>query len=165
MKPFIILCWAIVFLAACGGSSDQKNTANDQKPEAVSPLIEGAELVKLVINGDDLMRYDKKELRVNAGTNVEITLNHIGEAPLLVMGHNLVILKQGVDLAEFAQRAALASDRQYIPQGDEVIAHTKMLGGGESTTITFGAPAKGSYDFLCSFPGHSGLMQGKFIVE
>ena len=25
-------------------------------------------------------------------------------------------------------------------------------------------PAKCTYDFICSFPGHSGLMKGKFIV-
>jgi azurin len=40
-----------------------------------------------------------------------------------------------------------------------------MIGGGEQTTITFDAPEKGVYDFICSFPGHVALMQGKFIVE
>ena len=40
-----------------------------------------------------------------------------------------------------------------------------MLGGGEETTIEFEAPAKGEYTFICSFPGHYALMNGKFIVE
>ena len=40
-----------------------------------------------------------------------------------------------------------------------------MIGGGQTTSITFTAPAAGTYDFICSFPGHSGLMKGKFIVE
>ncbi|MCB0632702.1 MAG: azurin, partial [Lewinella sp.] len=26
-------------------------------------------------------------------------------------------------------------------------------------------PAPGTYDYICSFPGHYALMQGKFIVE
>ena len=41
----------------------------------------------------------------------------------------------------------------------------KLIGGGEETTVTFDAPAKGTYDFICSFPGHYALMKGKFIVE
>jgi azurin len=40
-----------------------------------------------------------------------------------------------------------------------------LIGGGESTTIEFEAPEKGEYTFLCTFPGHFGLMNGKFIVE
>ncbi|MEM6771051.1 MAG: plastocyanin/azurin family copper-binding protein, partial [Bacteroidota bacterium] len=27
------------------------------------------------------------------------------------------------------------------------------------------APAAGEYDFICTFPGHYGVMKGKFIVE
>ncbi|HBX64839.1 MAG TPA: azurin, partial [Balneolaceae bacterium] len=26
-------------------------------------------------------------------------------------------------------------------------------------------PEAGTYDFICSFPGHYALMKGKFIVE
>jgi azurin len=40
-----------------------------------------------------------------------------------------------------------------------------MLGGGQKTTITFQAPEKGDYDFICSFPGHVALMNGIFTVE
>ena len=48
---------------------------------------------------------------------------------------------------------------------EEIISFTKVIAGGESTTITFEAPPKGIYNFLCSVPGHFGLMKGKFIVE
>ncbi|MGD1893724.1 MAG: plastocyanin/azurin family copper-binding protein [Cyclobacteriaceae bacterium] len=46
-----------------------------------------------------------------------------------------------------------------------MIVHTKFIGGGESDTITFEAPSPGTYDYICSFPGHYALMQGKLIVE
>ena len=46
-----------------------------------------------------------------------------------------------------------------------MIAHTDMVGGGESSTITFTAPAAGEYPYICSFPGHFGLMTGKLIVK
>jgi azurin len=77
------------------------------------------------------------------------------------------LLKEGVDLAAFGQKSATAMDNDYIPASEEssIIAHTKMLGGGESDTIEFTAPAKGSYEYLCSFPGHYALMRGVLIVE
>mgnify|MGYP005726919881 FL=1 len=81
------------------------------------------------------------------------------------MGHNFVLLKDGVNVSEFAERAAAARDSEYIPEGDEVLAYTKLIGGGESDTITFKAPMKGNYTFICSFPGHWGLMKGKLIVK
>jgi len=43
--------------------------------------------------------------------------------------------------------------------------YTRMLGGGESDTITFDAPEPGTYIFICSFPGHYQLMMGEFIVS
>ena len=83
-----------------------------------------------------------------------------------VMGHNWVLLKQGTVINEFGQKAVQAKDNDYIPEGtDAVITHTKMIGGGEEVTIEFEAPAAGEYDFICSFPGHYSVMNGKFIVE
>ena len=40
-----------------------------------------------------------------------------------------------------------------------------MIGGGETTSVTFPASIlrKGEdYSYLCTFPGHSALMHGKF---
>lgn len=82
------------------------------------------------------------------------------------MGHNVVILKQGVVPAEFAAKAATEKDNGYLPSGTEdVLAHTDLIGGGQVTTIEFDAPPVGTYDFICTFPAHFALMQGKFIVE
>ena len=81
------------------------------------------------------------------------------------MGHNFVLLKKETDLDDFAQRAMLARENEYIPDGDETITYTKMIGGGESDTITFSAPEKGSYVYICTFPGHYGLMKGVLVVN
>ena len=36
-----------------------------------------------------------------------------------------------------------------------MLAHSKLLGPGESETVTFNAPfVPGEYLYLCSFPGH-----------
>ncbi len=82
------------------------------------------------------------------------------------MGHDWVLLKPGTKIPEFATEASKFADNGYIPKDTkDVIAHTDVIGGGEETTIEFTAPAKGTYDFICSFPGHYALMHGKFIVE
>jgi azurin len=118
----------------------------------------------IVLNSNDQMRFDKAEIRVKAGEKVKLTLNHTGKLPKNAMGHNFVLLQKGTDLADFGMKAMNAKANEYIPSKG-VIAHSRLIGGGESTTIEFTAPAKGTYDFICSFPGHYAMMKGKFIVE
>ena len=121
--------------------------------------------IKIILNSDDLMRFDKNMLLVQSGQKITLTLNHTGKMDKLIMGHNFVLLKKDVDVAVFAEKAVLAKNNEYIPEGEEVIVYTKLLGGGESDTITFDAPEKGYYTFLCTFPGHWGLMKGKLVVK
>lgn len=121
--------------------------------------------IKIVLNSDDLMRFDKNMLLVQSGQKITLTLNHTGKMDKSIMGHNFVLLKKDVDVTSFAEKAVLAKNNEYIPEGDEVIVYTKLLGGGESDTITFDAPEKGYYTFLCTFPGHWGLMKGKLVVK
>jgi azurin len=126
----------------------------------------GADKVcKLEITGTDAMQFDKKELAVAADcTSVELTLHHSGKLPAQAMGHNWVLSKtadmQGV--VNDGMGAPFAS--QHIKAGDaRVIAHTKIVGGGQSDTVTFATSAlkKGeAYSFFCTFPGHSALMKG-----
>lgn len=123
-------------------------------------------VTEVVIESNDQMKFDLSEIKVEAGTTVKLTLKHVGKLPKQAMGHNFVLLKKDVVLKDFAMEAIKARDNDYIPEGTEdVIAYTIVIGGGESTTIEFEAPAKGEYTFLCSFPGHYALMNGKFIVE
>ena len=120
---------------------------------------------KLEISGNDQMQFDKKELAVAADcTQVELTLKHTGKLPAQAMGHNWVLSKTA-DMAGVASDgigAGFAND--HIKKGDaRAIAHTKIVGGGQSTSITFPTSVlkKGeSYTYFCSFPGHSSMMKG-----
>jgi azurin len=122
---------------------------------------------KLEITGTDAMQFDKKELAVAGDcTQVELTLKHSGKLPAQAMGHNWVLSKTA-DVAGVASDgigAGFAND--HIKKGDaRVLAHTKIIGGGQTTSITFPTAAlkKGeSYTYFCSFPGHSSLMKGAF---
>ena len=128
-----------------------------------------AAVTELTLSGTDAMQFDKKELKVKAGATVKLTLKHTGKLAKAAMGHNFVLLAQGTDVASFGAKAAQARDNSYIPTDKDlaakVLAHSDLIGGGESTTVEFKAPKKGTYTYICSFPGHYALMQGKLIVE
>lgn len=142
-------------------AASDAGTQGDTDMEASS-----GDVVEITITGNDQMQFNKEELRVKAGTTIRLTLEHVGELPEQAMGHNFVLLDQGTDVDDFAQRSNQARENDYIPENaDEVIAHTEMIGGGETTTIEFEAPEPGTYTFICSFPGHYIQMQGQFIVE
>ena len=155
-----------MFLVSCGGKEEKKKEGfSYEKKSNVSEKVE-SNPNNVVITGNDAMQFNKKEIKVEAGKKVKITLRHIGKMNKNVMGHNFVLLKKGVNLTAFGNKAATAGANDYIPQDtQDVIIHTKMLGGGETAVIEFDAPDSGTYDFLCSFPGHYALMKGKFIVE
>lgn len=121
----------------------------------------------LLITGNDQMQFNTNELRAQAGKPITLTLKHIGKIPKEAMGHNIVILREGINEAAFAVKAAAAQETDYIPVSEKasIIAHTKLLGGGEQDTIEFTIDKKGTYNFLCSFPGHYAIMKGVLIVE
>ncbi|MEJ0084868.1 MAG: azurin [Pseudomonadota bacterium] len=135
---------------------------------AVSGGAFGADKVcKVEITGTDSMQFDKKEIAVAADcTSVELTLKHSGKLPAQAMGHNWVLSKtadmQGV--VNDGLGASFAAN--HIKPGDaRVIAHTKIIGGGQTDVVTFPTAAlkKGeAYSFFCTFPGHSALMKGAF---
>ncbi|MEM6722741.1 MAG: azurin [Bacteroidota bacterium] len=180
MKSSIILFLAVCFLATSCGDNTSYNTrenkpekketpAKEETPEEETPAIDPADIPKEVtieLGSDDYMKFDKKEIRVYEGQKVTVNLTHTGKMPESAMGHNFVLLKAGTEMIEFALNAAAAVNNDYIPvDSKDIIAHTEMIGGGESTSVTFDAPAKGTYDFICSFPAHYSLMKGKFIVQ
>jgi azurin len=128
-----------------------------------------AQDAKIEITGNDQMQYNIQAFEVTEGQKVVLSFKHIGQLPAIAMGHNVVILKSGTAVPAFATKCAPAKDTGYIPQDEEskkeIVAHTKMLGGGESEEITFTAPAAGDYPFICSFPGHFAIMQGVMTVK
>jgi len=121
---------------------------------------------EITVEANDRMQFDTKEITVKAGEEITLTLKHVGKLPKQAMGHNWVLLKEGVVVKDFAMSAMQAKDNGYLPEdSDDILAATKLLGGGESDTITFEAPKKGTYTFICTFPGHYGIMQGTLVVE
>tara|TARA_B100001142_G_C13863107_1_gene473023 strand:- start:36 stop:494 length:459 start_codon:yes stop_codon:yes gene_type:complete len=150
---------------SCNNSNNTKEKFQYERVKEEATTVQSNTMSNnVILNSNDQMKFDKKIIRVNSNQKITLTLNHNGRFPASSMGHNFVLIKKDVDVNEYALRAAGARNSEYIPEGDNEIAYTKMLGGGESDTITFDAPEAGTYVFICSFPGHYQLMMGEFIV-
>lgn len=127
-----------------------------------------AKTCQVSLDSNDRMKFDRNEIVIDATcTAVTLTLTHTGKQPVTAMGHNWVLTRTA-DFRAVAMaggRAKLADG--YLPKNDaRVIAHTAMIGGGESTRVTFSTAKlqKGAdYTFFCSFPGHWSLMKGKLV--
>ena len=178
MKYKITLALGLLFLVSCGKDQQvntlQKTsketkvvtTKNKNKTEDKTVVVDANGVANVTITSNDGMRFDVRKINVSSGQKVRLTLTHTGKLDKRIMGHNVVFLKNGVKPSAFAVKAAAARDNDYIPEETtEVIAHTKMIGGGETTVIEFIAPEAGTYNYICSFPGHYAMMKGKLIVE
>ncbi|GHC93946.1 azurin [Pseudorhodoferax aquiterrae] len=121
------------------------------------------------IDSTDAMQFTKAQLSVPASCKqFKLTLKHVGKLPKASMGHNWV-------LAKTADMAGVASDgiaaglpNDYLKPGDaRVIAATKIIGGGESASVSFDVAklkVGEAYSYFCSFPGHSALMKGTLTL-
>ena len=155
MKKIYLL--SFILLIGCSNTAKNKT---DLKSETKVPKE-----ISIELSSSDNMLFDKKFIYVNSRQKITLTLNHTGQVDKKIMGHNLNKKKKGVDVTDYATRAMSARDNEYIAEGDDAIAYTKIIGGGQSDTIIFDAPQKGSYTYICSFPGHYGIMRGILIVK
>ncbi|HMM68484.1 MAG TPA: azurin [Dokdonella sp.] len=121
------------------------------------------------IDGNDAMQFDTKNIEVpKSCTDFTVRLTHSGKLAKGVMGHNWVLTKTA-DMRGVANDGMSAGlDNDYIKAGDaRVIAHSAVIGGGESTTVSFAVSqlaAGADYSFFCSFPGHWSLMKGRLKI-
>ena len=121
------------------------------------------------IEGNDQMQFNVSSITVPAScAKFTITLKHVGQLPVATMGHNVVIAKQADMQGVATDGMAAGAGAMYVKAGDaRVIAHSDVVGGGQSTSITFDvAKIKdgGPFEFFCSFPGHSAIMKGPISV-
>lgn len=118
----------------------------------------------VTVESNDNMQFNSKDIQISkACKEFTITLKHTGTQPKSGMGHNIVISKAEDMDGVLKDGAAAGAEADFVKAGDaRVVGHTKLIGGGEETSVTVD-PAKmadGSYKFYCSFPGHGALMKG-----
>ncbi|HEZ5501498.1 TPA: azurin [Neisseria meningitidis] len=186
MKAYLaLISAAVIGLAAC--SQEPAAPAAEATPAAEAPASEApaaeaapadaapadaaeapaAGNCAATVESNDNMQFNTKDIQVSkACKGFTITLKHTGTQPKASMGHNLVIAK-AEDMDGVFKDGVGAADTDYVkPDDARVVAHTKLIGGGEESSLTLD-PAKladGDYKFACTFPGHGALMNGKITL-
>lgn len=121
------------------------------------------------IEGNDAMQFNKTSMTVPTSCkDFTVKLTHTGKLPKAAMGHDWVLTKAADMGAVDSDGLTAGLANNYIKTGDtRVIAHTKIVGGGESDSVTFPVSklkAGESYMFFCSFPGHWTTMKGTLVL-
>jgi azurin len=125
---------------------------------------------KVTVDSTDQMSFDTKEISIDKSCKTfTVELKHSGSLPKNVMGHNWVLSKTA-DMQPIATDGLSAGiEKNYLKEGDaRIIAHTKIIGAGETDSVTFDISklaAGESYGFFCTFPGHISMMKGTVVLK
>ena len=120
--------------------------------------------IALGTNGGE-WQFDLATLELAAGEAIVLTFNNRAKTT----AHNWLLVSGGDDVATEINAAGMASGAAagYIPDDQRIIARTAgLVKGRQSESVTFTAPAAGTYIYLCTFPGHFELgMKGVLTVK
>ena len=171
-------------MAAAGEMADDAMEAAgemaDDAMEAAEEVVEEAtEAVAAATGGEgctfdvkvgDQLAFSTSSISAPASCgSVTVNLTHTGNLPKAAMGHNWVLIPK--DQVEAVATAGMSAgvDGSYLADGeDRYIAATKIIGGGESDSVTFSLSdldPDAEYMYICTFPGHWSVMRGTFTIS
>ncbi|MEM8547403.1 MAG: azurin, partial [Pseudomonadota bacterium] len=137
-------------------------TSSDSAAAAEGPCA-------LTIEAGDAAQFSTTELSAPAScTDITVTLVHTGTLPKVAMGHNWVLVPEDAMGAVAGGAVAKGVEGNYVADDDRIVAATGLVGGGESSSVTFSASDLEdgvTYMYMCTFPGHYIAMQGTFTIS
>ena len=125
------------------------------------PAVAGPVAITVGAAGETLT-FDTSSFSASSGAEVTVTFDN----PSANNQHNLVIVQSGTKDDVAVDGTAAGPTNDWVSPGDgRVIANTALINPGGSGDVTFTAPSAGTYQFVCTFPGHNFTMFGDFIVQ
>ena len=160
----------IPILTACGGAGEKSNSTKVEKPlEKTEKAVqeEEKELIEITVvaTGEAMneIAFEPKSISIQANTRVKMTFKNQSSAEGMLHNFVLVELGAGQEIATAGIKAGKVND--FVPNDSRVITNTKMTQMGEEIIFEFDAPKKGSYHYICTYPGHYPNMIGRLNVE
>jgi len=122
------------------------------------------------VEATDQMQFSTNAITVDKSCKTfTVNLVHTGQMDKNVMGHNWVLSTAADMQPVITDGSAAGLDNEYLKDDDpRVIAHTKVIGGGEKDEAKIDVSkltAGEEYMFYCTFPGHSAMMKGTLVVK
>ena len=164
-KTALIL--SVTILISCGSSENKSSDVNTNDVNTIETVEKERNWEEFTVgavgNTMSEMKFDKKNITVQAGRWVRINLVNEGVDPAML--HNIVFVKYGTRKEVAKQSIEAGPDLQFVPKSSDVIAYSDLADPGETVVLEFEAPEKGNYEFICTYPGHSEIMRGYFFVK
>ena len=110
------------------------------------------------------MKYDVQEIELRPGQRVKLTFLNEDDMP-----HNICFFQPGTDVIAVANKQIEKPDealkRNWLPVDERMWLHSKPVEPKQSDHLEFTTPEKpGVYPFVCTFPGHAAIMNGRLVV-
>lgn len=164
----------LAIIATASQSGETSSVSEPTQAGGTSPVSEtaqsdGTTTVLLEIDTatePEEFTYVQEALVAPTGSTITLTLNNRTDADDEV-GHNWVLVMPGQEESVLANGIAAGDDNDWLDVDDPgIIAHTRLIEGEDSDSVTFVAPAPGTYTYLCTFPEHyEGGMRGTLTIE
>lgn len=121
--------------------------------------VEPGEILEVRSEGSDFS-YDITEIRAKAGS--ELTIRYINDG---TMPHNILFITGESDINDVGIAALQAHQNEYIPENmmDKIFGYTSLAVPGDTVEVTITVPEPGTYPYICTYPGHFTMMQGRLI--
>ena len=135
----------------------------DQRPAALKDVAVRVISLKSVPGA---MQYDVKELKAKSGEILDFVFENTD-----TIQHNLLVVAPG-KMSEVGVAADKMGETvegkaaQFVPDLPSVIAVMGLVDPQKTGHLSMAAPQKpGTYQYVCTYPGHWRMMNGKLKVE
>jgi uncharacterized cupredoxin-like copper-binding protein len=135
----------------------------DQRPAGLKDIVVRVIALKAVPGA---MQYDVKEVKAKAGEVLDFSFENTD-----TIQHNLLVVAPG-KMSEVGVAADKMGETvegkaaQFVPDLPSVIAVMGLVDPQKSGHLYMAAPQKpGTYQYVCTYPGHWRMMNGKLKVE
>lgn len=143
-------------LLACGSgtSSEQPNDAAKDSNIVENEIIE----ISVAAIGESMaeIAFDPTSLSIPANSTVKLTFTN--KSSTKGMLHNFVLVKLGTGSKVASAGISAGKAQEFVPKSNDVLVFTAIADLGETIEIEFEAPAKGSYHYICTYPGHTNMI-------
>jgi azurin len=163
-----ILGLSILF-HSCSNSTDETESGTETFLNTKEEKVEVEEpkdvrvLVYAPANDMNNIAFEPSEIVAFEGKKLTVVFENNSTNP--TMYHNLLITYAGKEQEIYSNAIKATNANDFIPTDKtNIIANTRMLKIGEKDSFTIDVPTKGSYPFVCTYPGHL-QMKGTLIVK